>query len=64
MTLENLQKVLESLQELEATAEKFNWGPTCTMAQKRQDDAIKIVKREIKQVKLTSRDPSVTMISN
>ncbi len=50
MTLEELQKVKESLQELEATAEKFNWGPSQAFAQQRQAEAIKIIKREIKKL--------------
>ena len=48
MTLEELIKVKESLEELEATAEKFNWGPSQAFAQQRQKEAIRIVKREIK----------------
>lgn len=51
MTLENLQKVLESLKELEATAEKFDWGPSQAFAQQRQQEAIRIVKAEIKWMK-------------
>ncbi len=48
MTLEELIKVKESLEELEATAEKFDWGPSQAFAQQRQKEAIRIVKREIK----------------
>lgn len=48
MTLEELIKIKESLEELEATAEKFNWGPSQAFAQQRQKEAIRIVKREIK----------------
>jgi hypothetical protein len=48
MTLEELIKIKESLEELEATAEKFNWGPSQSFAQERQKEAIRIVKREIK----------------
>lgn len=51
MTLEELIKVKESLEELEATAEKFDWGPSQTFAQQRQAEAIRIIKREIKKVK-------------
>ncbi len=51
MTLEELQKVKESLEELEATAEKFDWGPSQAFAQKRQAEAIRIIKREIKALK-------------
>ena len=48
MTLEEAIKVKESLEELEATAEKFDWGPSQSFAQERQKEAIRIVKREIK----------------
>jgi hypothetical protein len=51
MTLEEAIKVKESLEELEASAEKFNWGPTQTFAQQRQDEAIRIIKREIRKLK-------------
>jgi hypothetical protein len=48
MTLQEALKVKESLQELEATAEKFNWGPSQAFAQQRQKEAIRIVEKEIK----------------
>ena len=51
MTLEEAIKVKESLEELEATAEKFDWGPSQAFAQQRQDEAIRIIKKEIKQLK-------------
>ncbi len=51
MTLEELRKVKESLQELEATAEKFDWGPSQAFAQERQKEAIRIVNREINFLK-------------
>jgi hypothetical protein len=35
MTLEEAIKVKESLEELEATAEKFDWGPSQAFAQQR-----------------------------
>jgi hypothetical protein len=40
MNLEELIFIKESLQELEATAEKFNWGPSCEMAEERQKDCV------------------------
>jgi hypothetical protein len=55
MTLEELIKVKESLEELEATAEKFDWGPSQAFAQQRQKEAIRIVKREIKRLKNEDR---------
>lgn len=51
MTLEEAIKIKESLEELEATAEKFDWGPSQAFAQQRQDEAIRIIKKEIKQLK-------------
>ncbi len=51
MTLEEAIKVKESLEELEATAEKFDWGPSQAFAQQRQDEAIRIIKREINFLK-------------
>jgi len=51
MTLEEAIKVKESLEELEATAEKFDWGPSQAFAQQRQAEAIRIIKREIKRLK-------------
>lgn len=52
MTLEEAIKVKESLEELEATAEKFDWGPSQAFAQRRQAEAIRIIKREIKRLKV------------
>jgi hypothetical protein len=51
LTLEDAIKVKESLKELEATAEKFNWGPSQAFAQQRQAEAIKIINREITRLK-------------
>ena len=51
MTLDEAIKVKESLEELEATAEKFDWGPSQAFAQQRQSEAIRIIKREIKMLK-------------
>lgn len=51
MTLEDAIKVRESLKELEATAEKFDWGPSQAFAQQRQQEAIRIMNREIRQIK-------------
>ena len=56
MTLEEAIKVKESLEELEATAEKFDWGPSQAFAQQRQDEAIRIIKREIKRLRSEQRE--------
>ena len=50
MTLEEAVKVKESLEELEATAEKFDWGPSQFLARQRQEEALRIIKREIKEL--------------
>jgi hypothetical protein len=50
MTLQEALKVKESLQELEATAEKFDWGPSQAFAQQRQAEALRIIKKEIKRL--------------
>jgi hypothetical protein len=50
MTLQEALKVKESLQELEATAEKFDWGPSQAFAQQRQEEALRIIKKEIKRL--------------
>lgn len=51
MTLEEAIKVKESLEELEATAEKFDWGPSQAFAQQRQQEALKIIRKEIRHLK-------------
>ncbi len=56
MTLEEAIKVKESLEELEATVEKFDWGPSQAFAQQRQTEAIKIIKREIKKLKNETKE--------
>ena len=56
MTLDEAIKVKESLEELEATAEKFDWGPSQAFAQQRQSEAIRIIKQEIKRLKADKRE--------
>lgn len=51
MTLEEAIKVKESLEELSADVETFNWGPSWEFANQRKAEAIKIIKREIKELK-------------
>lgn len=48
MTLEELVKVKESLEELSVDVEYFSWGPSYEFAQRRKAEALKIIKREIK----------------
>ena len=49
--LNDLQKVLESLQEMRPDVEDFSWGPTHTLAKQRQAEAIRIVKKMINELK-------------
>jgi hypothetical protein len=51
MTLEELKKIKESLEELEASAETFDWGPSLEFARQRQAEALRIVKKAIKEKK-------------
>ncbi len=51
MTLEELKKIKESLEELEASAETFDWGPSLEFARRRQAEALRIVKKAIKEKK-------------
>ncbi len=51
MTLEELIKVKESLEELTADVETFNWGPSWEFANQRKAEALRIVKRAIKEKK-------------
>ena len=51
MTSEEAQKVLESLKELTADVETFNWGPSWEFANQRKEEALRIIKREIKRLK-------------
>ena len=52
MTLDELIKVRNSLQELDADPETFNWGPSQELARERQKEALRIVKREIIKIKV------------
>lgn len=51
MTLEEAIKVKESLSELSADPEVFNWGPSWEFANQRKDEALTIIKQEIKRLK-------------
>ena len=51
MTLEEAIKVKESLKELTADVEIFNWGPSWELANKRKAEALRIITREIKRLK-------------
>lgn len=47
MTLEELYKVRESLEELTADVETFNWGPSLSFANRRKEEALRIINKEI-----------------
>ena len=51
MTLEEAVKVKESLKELSADVETFNWGPSWEFANQRKAEALRIVEKEIKRLK-------------
>ena len=51
MTLEEAIKVKESLKELSADVETFNWGPSWEFANQRKSEALRIIEKEIKRLK-------------
>ena len=51
MTLEEAVKVKESLKELSADVETFNWGPSWEFANQRKKEALRIIEKEIKRLK-------------
>lgn len=51
MTLEELQKVYDSLKECDPDVEVFNWGPSWEFARQRKEEALKILRKEIKTLK-------------
>mgnify|MGYP003350404173 CR=1 FL=1 len=51
MTLEDAVKVKESLEEMRPHVEDFSWGPSHSFAEQRQREALRIIRREIKQLK-------------
>ena len=57
MTLEEAVKIKESLEELSADVETFNWGPSLEFARQRQAEAIRIIKQEIAYINRDTRRP-------
>ncbi len=51
MTLEELYAVKKSLEELTPDVEDFSWGPSYEFAKRRKAEALKILRREIKEMK-------------
>ncbi len=51
MTLDEAIKVKESLKELTADVETFNWGPSWEFANQRREQALKIINKEISRLK-------------
>lgn len=47
MTIEDLQKVYDSLLECGPDEEDFGWGPTYEFAMQRRDSALEILKKAI-----------------
>lgn len=50
MTLEELKKVYESLKECDPDVEVFDWGPSWELARRRKEEALRILRKEIKKV--------------
>jgi hypothetical protein len=57
MTLDEAQQVLKSLKELSPDVEEFSWGPSREFAQQRQREAIRIIRREIRSLRLDTKAP-------
>lgn len=51
LSLEELKKIRESLRECRPHVEDFDWGPSLSFAEKRKEEALKLLKREIKELK-------------
>jgi hypothetical protein len=51
ITLYNLNKVEQALKELTPDVETFAWGPSYELAKQRKEDALRIVRAEIKRLK-------------
>jgi len=51
MTLDELKKIYESLKECHPSVEDFSWGPTYSFAQERREEALRIIRREMKELK-------------
>lgn len=51
MTLEELQKIYDSLLECGPDEEDFGWGPSYEFAMQRRDTALNILKKEIEDKK-------------
>ena len=55
MTLEEAVKVKESLKELTADVETFNWGPSWEFANQRKAEALRIIEREIRSLRMNEK---------
>lgn len=54
MTVEDLQKIYDSLLECRPDAEEFSWGPTYKLAMDRREIALRILRKEIKKSQNTN----------
>lgn len=45
LSIKEAKLILESLEELSIDEEDFQWGPTYEIAEKKQDEAISILKK-------------------
>ena len=56
MTLDELMKIKNVLDDCRPSVEDFSWGPSLEMAQDRRDLARKIVRREIRRLKIEENE--------
>ena len=63
MTLEDLIKIKESLEELDADVETFDWGPSLEFARQRKQEALRLINREIKRLNKEKREDLKTIRS-
>lgn len=52
MTLSEAEKIKRSLNELSPDLESHSWGPSLELAEDRQREALRIIRREIRRLKL------------
>lgn len=56
MTLDEALKIKQALDDLYPNAEIHNWGPSLEFAEQSKRAALRIIRREIKQLRKLDRD--------
>mgnify|MGYP003438793628 CR=1 FL=1 len=56
MNLEELKQIRDSLKECKPGVEDFSWGPSLEFAEKRKKDSLRILNREIKELKNAEKE--------